>query len=550
MVDTPMGRPRAALTAAIALAASLLGSLAVSRAAAGAVLRLHELSLDLPASPAAVVSTDLDGDGARDLAILLVYTRWEQKMVTERSEMDEVQGFVEVMTIVPALLDHRELWFFRADGKGAFARTGAPLPVPLSVHSLAAGPGGRRLFALTDDGVGEVTWNGGLALVERVRERSLLAGSGVFVADLVLFAELTGDGRPDLLLPTRETLLVYPGEGDGFASEPVSRMPLPDADEVEGPGLELRYPLPEARDVDGDHRVDLVWRDPREGWQRPWVARGLGGGRFDAPLAPLAEVPDDRPEGAATTMFFGDLDGDGRAEVVTQQTHQIGEDAGMRAEIRDAESPQSTVRVFPTSDLKPAAAPVKTFEMRGYAFEEQNADFDLPGGLMDLDGDGRLDLVTVELHISITRLLGGLTMGRVTLPMDFRVWCQTAAGDFKAVSGLDLSGSFRMDLASLTLRTLPSFGGDFDGDGRVDFVQLGRGKQVTIHTGRAGCGFPASPDLTLKLRDEPQHLGLVRVRDLDGDGRSDLMVVQPGQSPERGVTPPARLDLYLSGGAT
>ena len=547
-----MERRRTAISTAIAFVATLSASLGAAQSANAAALRLHELSLDLPASPAAVVSTDLDGDGVRDLAVLLVFTRWEQKMVTEKSEMDEVQGFVEVMTIVPALLDHRELWFFRGDGKGGYARTGAALPVPLSVHSLAAGPGGRRLFALTDDGVGEVTWNGGLALVERVRERSLLAGSGVFVADLVLFSELTGDGRPDLLLPTREALLIYPGEGDGFAAEPVAHVPLPAPDDVEGPGLELRYPLPEARDVDGDHRVDLVWRDPRQGWQRPWVARGLGGGRFDAPMAPLPPLPDatdERPEGAPATMFFGDLDGDGRAEVVTQQTHQIGDDAGMRAEIRDAESPRSTVRVFPTTDLKPAATPSHSFEMQGYAFEEQNADFDLPGGLQDLDGDGRLDLVTVDLHISITRLLGGLTMGRVTLPMDFRVWCQTAQGELKPVSGLDLSGSFRVDLASLTLRNLPSFGGDFDGDGRIDFVQLGRGKEVTIHTGRPGCGFPASPDLTLKLREEPQHLGLVRVRDLDGDGRSDLMVVNPGEAPERGVTPPARLDLYLSGGA-
>ena len=126
---------------------------------------------------------------------------------------------------------------------------------------------------------------------------------------------------------------------------------------------------------------------------------------------------------------------------------------------------------------------------------------------------------------------------------------QPPGGAFKPVTGLDLSGSFRVDLASLTLRSLPSFGGDFDGDGRVDFVQLGRGKQVSIHTGRPGCAFPASPDLTLKLRQEAAHLGLVRVRDLDGDGRSDLMVVQPGAAPERGVTPPARLDLYLSGSA-
>ncbi len=463
-----------------------------------------------------------------------------------------MQGFVEVMTVVPALLDHRELWLYRGDGRGGFARSGEPLAVPTTVHSLAAGRDGRRLFALTDDGVDEVRWDsaaGRLAFVERLRQRTLLAGSGVFVPDLVPFAEVTGDAQPDLLLPTHDALLIYAGEGDAFAGEPVARVPLPAA-EIEGPGLELRYPLPEARDVDGDRRVDLVWRDPREGWQRPWVARGLGGGRFGDPVAPLPEPPADETEGQTQTMFFGDLDGDGRAEVVAQQTRQLPEDAGMRAEIRDAESPRSTLRVFPTGgELRPAGAATQTFEVRGHAFDADNADFKLPGGFQDLDGDRRLDLVTVELHISVTRLLGGLTIGRVTLPMDFLVWCQTAAGAFQPVAGLDLSGSFRVDLASMTLRNLPSFSGDFDGDGRADFVQLGRGKQVTVHTGRPGCAFPRSPDLTIKLREEPQHLGLIRVRDLDGDGRSDLMVVEPGKAPEPGVTPPARLDLYLSGGS-
>jgi len=517
-------------------------------------LRLRELTLDLPAAPAAVISSDIDGDGARDLAILLVFTRWEQKMVTERAEMDAVQGYVEVMTVVPALLDHRELWLFRGDGRGGFARAGAALPMPLSVHSLSAGRGGRRLFALTDDGVAEVTWSaeggGTLTLVERLRQRSLLAGTGVFVADLVPFAEVTGDAQPDLLLPVRDGLLVYAGGGEGFSGEPVARVPLPAADDVEGPGLELRYPLPEVRDVNGDGRVDLVWRDPRQGWARPWVASGLGGGRFAAPSAVLPEPPENPPDGTPETMFFGDLDGDGRAEVVTLETRELPEDAGMRAEIRDAESPTSTVRVFRTgAALAPSATAATTFEVRGHAFDGGTSELQLPSGLQDLDGDGRLDLVTIDLHISITRLLGGLSLGRVTLPMDFRVWCQAPGGAFKVVSGLDLSGSFRVDLASLALRNLPSFSGDFDGDHRADFVQLGRGKQVSIHTGHPGCAFPRSPDLTLKLRNEPQHLGLVRVRDLDGDGRSDLMVVQPKEAPEAGVTPPADLELYLSGGA-
>jgi hypothetical protein len=535
---------------AIALAVGLLGLL-VPRGALGAALRLHELSLDLPAAPAAVVSTDLDGDGVRDLAVLLVYTRWEQTMVTEKAEMDVV-GYVEVMTVVPALLDRRELWLLRGDGRGGYARVGQPLPMPLAVHSLSPGRDGRRLFALTDEGVGEITWSaeagGQLALVERLRQRSILAGSGVFVADLQLFAEVTGDGQPDLLLPALDALIVYPGEGEGFAAEPVARVALPVADDVERSSLELRYPLPEARDVDGDRRTDLVWRDPREGWERPWVAIGLGGGRFAEARAPLPEGTS-VPWPGSSPMLFGDLDGDGRAEVVAQHDHELPEGAGMRAEIRDAESPRSTLRLFPTTNgLAPVSQPSQTFDIQGHAFEG-GSEIELPSGMKDLDGDGRQDLVTIELHISITRLLGGLAIGRVNLPMDFRVWCQAATGAFQEVRGLDLSGNLRVDIHSMKLRNLPSFAGDFDGDGRIDFVQLGRGRDVTIHTGRPGCAFPSSPDLTLKLRQEPQHLGLVRVRDLDGDGRADLMMVQPGRAPEAGVTPPARLDLYLSAGS-
>ena len=81
---------------------------------------------------------------------------------------------------------------------------------------------------------------------------------------------------------------------------------------------------------------------------------------------------------------------------------------------------------------------------------------------------------------------------------------------------------------------LSLFSGDFDGDGRADFVQIGRGRRVTIHRGRPDCGFPADPDLAFDLREEPRDLSLVQIRDLDGDGRSDLLVVQPKGAAEPG----------------
>src|SRR3954447_2883681 len=116
-----------------ALAPLLLALLALAAVGAplhAAALALNQVSVDLPASPAAVVATDLDHDGARDLLVLLVYTKWDQKVIEESTQVDGVKGMVAMMTIVPALLDHRELWWMRADGHGGYARAADPLPMP------------------------------------------------------------------------------------------------------------------------------------------------------------------------------------------------------------------------------------------------------------------------------------------------------------------------------------------------------------------------------------------------------------------------------------
>ena len=547
----------------------VLGLVLVRAASPGgaARLRLVETSLTLPGAPAAVVSTDLDRDGHRDLAIFVVGSRWGEKVTWERSEMDDVEGLVEVLTVVPTLLDRRELWLFFGEGEGRLRAAGPPLEMPLSVLSLARGPVAAPLLALTDDGISSIDWSAGesrLTMRPLLSLPPVLAGTGTFVPGIRLAEDVTGDGRLDLLFPAPDGISIHPGNLDGFADEPTTRglLPSPPSDRISGPPV-LAYPLPEVREVTGDGRLDLVWRDPARGWARPWVAENRGEGIFSPArsvlgssheekslLAPLRSTPDEGSAAEVEALYFGALRGDGRAGLAIQVTDPEPDDLGMRKSIRWAESPPGTVYLHDTdAGLAPIAAPRDSFRMHGYAATGDDSEFQLPGGFEDLDGDGRLDLVTLSPQISVTRILGGLALGHVSLPMDFAVWCQQDDGSFAAVDGLDLSGKFRVDIGDLKIRNLPSFSGDFDGDGRIDFVQLGRGTKVTIHTGAAGCRFPTLPDLTLRLKKEPAHIDLVRVEDLDGDGRSDLVVTHPLPRREDSVVPPTRFDLYLSGGA-
>jgi hypothetical protein len=520
-------------------------------------LGLRPLSLDLPGAPAAVVPADVDGDGRTDLVVAVAFNQWSQIEITESTTMDDIEGLVEVLTIVPSLLDRREARVYLAQPDGTYHLAGA-VPLPLSVLSLEAGPPGTPVVALTDEGVSvlRVDASGAPRLEPFLQDPPVLAGTGNFLADLGLVRDLSGDGVPDLLLPAQDGLAVYLGGPGGLSRAAVARFPVPGESWRSTGELERRYPLPTIQDVTGDGRPDLVFRDPVKRWGVVRVRRNNGGGKFLPPIE-MALGGDDKK--GPSPVFFGDLDGDGVGEVVTRQSFEK-EDAGLRESMKEVREPKSRLDFRRVGKgLQRVLDPYRSLEITGHAFEggggpegsdrSVSVEADFPGGFQDLNGDGRMDLVTVTMDLSMAKIMGSLATKRLTIGLDFHVWCQQGDGGFRGVPGLDLSGKFRVNFNDLRVSQLSLFSGDFNGDGRGDFVQLGRGKTVTIHTGRSDCGFPKAPDLTVQLREEPRDLSLVKIRDLDGDKRTDLMVLSPRGAAEPGMAPPVRLDLYLSGGA-
>jgi hypothetical protein len=497
-----------------------------------------------------VVSADVDGDGRRDLVVVVAYNQWDEIAITESSTMDDIQGLVETMTIVPAVMDRREVRVYRARPDGSYEAPRS-LALPLSVLTMEAGPPGTPVVALTDAGASVLRLDpgGALRLEPWIADPPVMAGTGNFLGDLGLSRDVNGDRVPDLLLPARDGLAVYLGrpEGKGLARRAASRLPVPGEAYRSAGDLERRYPLPLVQDVTGDGRPDLLFRDPVKRWRSVWVARNGGQGRF-LPAVGVA-LGTGEPRGP-NPVWMGDLEGNGLAEVVLRQSLDNPKRGGLRQEMEKARQPRSRITFRRLSrDLVPEKAAYRTFDVTGWGFEAEESDVELPGGFRDLNGDGRPDLVTVTMDVGVAKILGSLATKRLTVGLDFHVWCQQKDGAFRPVKGLDLSGSFRADLDDLRISQLSLFSGDFDGDGRADFVQLGRGKRVTVHRGRPDCSFPSQPDLAFDLREEPRDLSLVQIRDLDGDGRSDLLVINPQRAPEEGFVAPVRLDLYLSGGA-
>jgi hypothetical protein len=532
-------------------AAAILWLAAAARAAD---LELAYSALELPGAPAQIIPVQMDDDESLELAVIVVYTAWDELALEETSEIDEIDGLVAMLTIVPALLENRELWLFDRDGEGRWRAAAEPLELASDVLSIeATRHPAVPLLALTDGGADVIRTHreesGRFERERLVAARTAIAGSGAFLPRLRWSHDLDGDSWPDLLLPTAEGWQLHRGVEAGFEGEPERTLALPAFEDTETPWRH-DLPLPEVRDVDGDGHADVLVRHPLQGWGTFFVYRNDRGRGFDPVIGPLGDPPGavGRDDGPAI-VFFDDIDGDGRAEYVSQETVELEDDAGMRREMAHAKRTPHRYRILDaTATLAPAAEPRLEFETVGYSFPDAS-DVRLPGGLWDLDGDGRRDLVTLTLDFSMLQALRVVVAQSLSIGLEFQVLCQNDDGGFAPVPGLDLSGKFRLDLKNFRQGQLSLFGGDFDGDGRRDFVQIGSGKDVSIHRGAPGCRFPRAPDFEIRLVDEPRDLALVDVADLDGDGLSDLSVVQP-QRDKGSETAPVRVDLYLSGGGS
>jgi len=280
----------------------------------------------------------------------------------------------------------------------------------------------------------------------------------------VALGDVDGDGRMDLVSANsgNDTLTVFLQEEGGSFAQPLS---LSDAPLVIGP---LSVAL---GDVDGDGRVDLV--SANQGIAPLTVFLQHGGGGFAEPLSLGDSSLTNQPHSVA----LGDVDGDGRVDLVSANL---------------------------------GIAPLTVFlqeEGGGFAQPVSLGDFSVTNypvsvALGDVDGDGRLDLVSAN-QISDT----------------LTVFLQERGGGFAQPLSL---GDFSVTDSPVSVAL-----GDVDGDGRMDLVSANSGSgTLTVFLQVEGGDFAEPQSLT----DSSLEYGpsLVVLGDVDGDSRMDLVSASVG----------------------
>lgn len=504
--------------------------------APGAVRAAVQARLELPGPPVALIPADLDGDAQRDLLVVVAVIEWGSLATSDLVQMDEIEGLVEVMTVVPAVVSRRELHAFRGI-EGGFAPLGSPLELPEGTVVVEAAAPFAPALAITGNGAWAVEVEDGAVRFRQVLElANSFAGVGDLVAELGLVRDLDGDSELELMLPVEAGLALIDLTPGVELGTPQILREIGDA-RSSAARIVRRIPLPEVGDLDGDGRPDLLFRDPLEDWKLVRIATGIAGG-FAAPRTVELTLAGAEP------ILIADLDADGRAEVVFQTEAPEGEDRSLREELADAREPQSSLLVHTLGPNLELGAEKARIEVSGFVVAAGN--IPLPGGFVDLDGDGHLDLAALTTDIGLMKALGVMASKRLSLDLGVNLWC--GASGWTRVLPLDLSGPVKLDLRDMRLRRLAFFAGDFDGDKRRDFLEVGTKAEVRVRRGQVGCRYPARADLVIPLASPPRDPLLVKVLDLDGDGRDDIAVILPQPADQPGVAPRVAVELALSGG--
>ncbi len=361
-----------------------------------------------------------------------------------------------------------------------------------------------------------------------------------------VLGDFDGDGRKDLVGVTASTqsaenpssIVFYKGTAGGFVTAPVSTSV--------GGGFTSRGV--EMADINGDGKLDLINLKSSSTFS-VYLGNGAGGFTFASDTS-SSYFPNGR---------YGDLNGDGRADMITlfsgPISYRLGQADGSFAapvELSTTTATQSEVADF-NNDGKDDILVWTALDDRYILFNQGNAVFTqgpeisftpiaaISGGKYDLNGDGRLDLVTSTYTSggnTVLSVLFGQVGGNFTPVEVSLAGTGIASGNFASVGDMDGDGDkdvvifnqksyviganngagvFTINNYPIGVDTASFIGGlggvleDFNGDNRVDLISTNRERIFKKYSD------------AIKFRENTcSRVGQTRFIDFDGDGQTDM----------------------------
>jgi len=449
--------------------------------------------LRLEGLPRQLAWADVDGDGNRDLVALMMKVQTEGQ-VTTYYEDGTLHGVYEDETVTEKVLVTR---LYRRHGWVEVAPIELGRDAVLGFEVVEDETNGGLLlwreralvrYNLRDDG-----W----APVQRIETPGFLARGGVSMESFPFWQ--IRDDRAYWLVPDLDGLHMVPGHRPSATVF----VPYPDlaieSDEDDQGAHTLTLDVPALIPLDRDPIPELVFQgsDRAMGWR-------IG-----------------EPEPAFSGLAEGiliDLDGDGMADLIR------AEEEGEVERLRDLKKMRTRIQThIARAPLDFPDRPSHEQVVPGIVLTENETDIELAEPFLDINGDGRADLVGIALKLTVFKLIKAAATGRLRVKFLMHLTVQKPDGTFETLAGGPFEMVWQLNIRRLELPALAQLTADFDGDGWVDIL-MEKGKRYEI-TKVTAAGIGAAPawkgKLPRSVRDPDQIYG----RDLDGDGRAELIAI-------------------------
>ncbi len=476
----------------------LLGLLAAAAAAPGRAWgaepapAMQRFSLKVTHELGEVLPLDLEHSGRKDLVVVEV----------DRSLRD-APPLLEVLRQTPA-------------GFEPVPSAAEPLPAALTMVGVGTFRQGAGLVLLTPAGVEVRIWRDGKFRAQPglflPLENLFPKAGGEPQAGLDWVVDLDGDGFSELVVPRLDGYhLVVQNGGGALVSRAVLRT------RSRGELLWWYHRQRVAYDLPAITYVDLQ----RSGWKSVVTyANGLlsvfhlGGASTVLERKPDLEVDLQPPEPfdpkapwdpPLLLIMAKDLNKDGKLDLVFSKAKTGDQDLDAKTRILVYYGHDG-----PEGRMAFSAEPDQVYALEG---------FTLPI-LLDLNNDGDIDLVLVNVEFTFWTALKAIVARSVSA--DAALYRMREGSRYPKQPDEQGTFSVKFSLGRFSHQPIAAFG-DLNGDGLPDLLLSSGRDELGIHWGRKDGFWKSSPDEVVKDKF-PIVPGRMRVLDLDGDGRDDLLI--------------------------